>query len=291
MSTKTAVAFDQLNGWIWMNGEMTPWQDANVHVLTHALHYGGSVFEGIRIYNGKIFKLREHMERLIKSAELIGAPITQSLDDLCQAVEDTIAKNELKDGYIRPLAWRGPEEMGIGAMNCSTQVMVACWPWGKYFGENQGISLMTSKWKKPSPETAVTASKCGALYVTNTLAKHEAIKNGYGDALMLDYRGYVAEISAANIFFVKDGEVTTPIPDCFLNGITRLTIIDLCKENGIPITERHFHQDELMNADEIFITGTLAEITPIIKIDKTEFAIGDITKRLNTLYQKETGQI
>ena len=291
MSKKISAGFDTLHGWIWMNGQMAAWENANVHVLTHALHYGGSVFEGIRIYNGKIFKLCEHMARLIKSAEIIGAPITQSLDELCQAVEDTVAKNDLKDGYIRPLAWRGPEEMGIGAMNCSTQVMIACWPWGKYFGENEGISLMTSKWKKASPETAVTASKCGALYVTNTLAKHEAIKKGYGDALMLDYRGYVAEISAANIFFVKDGNVTTPIPDCFLNGITRLTVIDLYNENGIPIEERHFNKDELMNADEIFITGTLAEITPIIKIDDTPFPVGAITKTINRLYQKETGQI
>lgn len=291
MSNKTPAGFDKLQGWIWLNGTMTPWKDANVHVLTHALHYGGSVFEGIRVYNGKIFKLREHMERLIKSAALIGAPITQSLDELCSAVEKTVGKNSLADGYIRPLAWRGPEEMGIGAMNCSTQVMVACWPWGKYFGENNGISLMTSKWKKPAPDTAVTAAKTGALYVTNTLAKHEAIKNGYGDALMLDYRGYVAEISAANIFFIKDGKVTTPIPDCFLNGITRLTVIDLCKDNNIPIEERHFKQDELMQADEIFITGTLAEITPIIKIDQTDFPIGKITKQITALYQKETGQV
>ena len=282
--------FDQLDGWIWLNGQFVAWQDAQIHVLTHALHYGGSVFEGIRIYNGRIFKLREHMERLIKSAELIGAPITQSLNELCSAVEMTVEKNNLSDGYIRPLAWRGPEEMGIGAMNCSTQIMVAAWPWGKYFGENQGITLMTSKWKKSSPETAVTASKCGALYVTNTLAKHEAIKKGYHDALMLDYRGYVAEISAANIFFVKNGEVTTPIPDCFLNGITRLTIIDLCKRNDIPVSERHFHQDELMAADEIFITGTLAEVTPIVKIDQTHFKIGDMTTRLIRLYKQETGQ-
>ena len=286
--SNTKTGFDQLKGWIWMNGDMIPWQDANVHVLTHGLHYGGSVFEGIRIYNGKIFKLREHMARLIKSAEIIGSPISQSLDELCQAVNDVVKKNQLNDGYIRPLAWRGAEEMGIGAMNCSTQVMVAAWPWGKYFGENNGITLLTSKWKKSSPDTAVTASKCGALYVTNTLAKHEAIKAGYDDALMLDYRDYVAEISAANIFFVKNGEVTTPIPDCFLNGITRLTIIDLCKSNGLKITERHFHQNELMDADEIFITGTLAEVTPIIKIDKTSFSIGKITKQLIELYHKET---
>lgn len=286
-----STSFDQLSGTIWFNGDMVDWQDAQVHVLTHALHYGGSVFEGIRAYNGQIFKLREHMARLIKSAELIGAPITQSVDELCLAVEQTVKANNLSDGYIRPLAWRGPEEMGIGAMNCSTQVMVACWPWGKYFGDNEGISLLTSGWKKAAPDTAVTASKCAGLYVTNTLAKHESIRAGYGDALMMDYRGYVAESSAANIFFIKDGAVTTPIPDCFLNGITRLTVMDLCKANGIPITERHFYPDELMQADEIFITGTLAEITPIIKIDETDFPFGEITKKLIGLYQQETGQI
>jgi len=282
--------FDKLQGKIWMNGQFVDWQNANIHVLTHALHYGGSVFEGIRCYNGKIFKLREHMERLIKSSHLIGAPITQSLDQLCNAVEETVSQNKLHDGYIRPLAWRGPEEMGIGATGCSTQVMIACWPWGKYFGSDKGITLKTSKWKKADPETAVTASKCGALYVTNTLAKHDAIHNGYDDALMLDYRGYVAEMSAANIFMIKDNVVSTPIPDCFLNGITRLTIIDLCKQEGIDIQERHFMPEELMSADEIFVTGTLAEVTPVTKIDGTIFSIGETTKRLIDLYQKETGQ-
>jgi len=283
--------FDKLEGFIWMDGNMVDWADANVHVLTHALHYGGSVFEGIRIYNGKIFKLRDHMERLIKSAEIIGAPITQSLDEICVAVEDTVAKNNLTDGYIRPLAWRGPEEMGIGALGCKTHMMVACWPWGKYFGEMTGITLRTSKWKKANPETAVTASKCGALYVTNTLAKHESIHAGYDDALMLDYRGYVAESSAANLFMVKDGKVSTTIPDCFLNGITRLTIIDLCERNGIDIDVRHIMPNELMAADEVFVTGTLAEVTPVTKIDQIEFKIGEVTKNLIALYQKETGQI
>lgn len=284
------IPFDQRDGWIWMNGEMKEWKQAQAHVMHHALHYGGSVFEGIRIYNGKIFKLREHMARLIKSAEIIGAPITYSLDELCDAVEKSVAKNNLTDGYIRPLAWRGPEEMGIGATNCSTQVMVACWPWGKYFGGTQGISLCTSKWRKPDPATAVTASKCAAGYVTNTLAKHEAIKNGYGDALMLDYRGYVAEISAANIFVVKDGKLRTPIPDCFLNGITRLTVIDLCKREGLDIEETRIMPEELADADEIFVTGTLAEITPIVKIDDKDYPIGEITKKLIAIYQIETGQ-
>ena len=285
------TGFDTLEGWIWMDEEMVDWKDARIHVLSHALHYGGSVFEGIRLYNGKIFKLREHMERLIQSAELIGAPITQSLDDLCQAVKETVAKNNLQDGYIRPLAWRGPVEMGIGATHCKTHVMVACWPWGKYFGATNGISIMTSRWKKADPSTAVTASKCAALYVTNTLAKHEAIKHGYGDALMLDYRGYVAEISAANIFIVKNGMVSTPIPDCFLNGITRLTVMDLCRANAIPIEEARITPDELMMADEVFITGTLAEVTPVVKIDNKDFPVGEMTKRLISLYQKESGQI
>lgn len=285
------IPFDQRDGYIWMNGQMVEWKDAQAHVMHHALHYGGSVFEGIRIYNGKIFKLREHMARLIASADMIGMPITYDLETLCQAVEDAVAKNNLVDGYIRPLAWRGPEEMGIGATQCSTQVMIACWPWGKYFGENEGLTLLTSQWRKPDPQTSVTASKCAAGYVVNTLAKHEAIDKGYGDALMLDYRGYVAEISAANIFMVKDGKISTPIPDCFLNGITRLTVIDLCKVNNIPIEEKRIMPDDLMAADEIFVTGTLAEVMPVTKIDETEFEIGEVTRKLIALYKNETGQV
>jgi len=284
------TGFDKLEGWIWINGEFVAWQDAKIHVMTHGLHYGGSVFEGIRLYNGKIFKLRDHMARLVRSAELIGAPISQSLDELCTAVVQAVHKNNLKDGYIRPLAWRGPEEMGIGATKCKTHVMVACWPWEKYFGAAKGISIVTSQWKKADPETAVTESKCAALYVTNTLAKHEAIEKGYDDALMLDYRGYVAEISAANIFIVKNGAVFTPIADCFLNGITRLTVMDLCRQNNISIEETRISVEELTNADEVFITGTLAEVTPVIKIDDRNFEIGEMTQSLMRLYQIETGQ-
>jgi branched-chain amino acid aminotransferase len=285
---KMTLSFDQMDGWIWMNGKMVEWKSAKTHVLAHGLHYGGSVFEGIRIYNGKIFKLREHKERLIISAEIIGMPIAQSCDELCNAVEETVQRNNLVDGYIRPLAWRGAEELGIGATKCSTQVMVACWPWGKYFGANEGISLCTSSWKKPAPDTAVTAAKTGALYVVNTMAKHEAIDRGYSDALMMDYRGYVAEISAANIFMIKNGILSTPIPDCFLNGITRLTTIDLAKQSGIEVQERRIMPDELMDADEIFITGTLAEVTSVIKIDDKEFKIGKTTQRLIDLYQQAT---
>jgi branched-chain amino acid aminotransferase len=285
------LSFDQLDGWIWMNGEMVEWKNAKTHVLSHGLHYGGSVFEGIRIYNGKIFKLKDHMERLIVSAEMIGMPLSQSCDELCMAVNETVEKNNLTDGYIRPLAWRGAEELGIGATMCSAQVMVAAWPWGKYFGAGDGITLCTSKWKKPAPDTAVTAAKTGALYVVNTMAKHEAIHNGFSDALMMDYRGYVAEISAANLFMVKDGVLHTPIPDCFLNGITRLTAIDLARTAGIEVVERRIMPDELLQADEIFVTGTLAEVTPVTKIDETVFPIGDMTKQLITLYQHETGQI
>ena len=285
------LSFDQLDGWIWMNGKMVEWKNAKTHVLSHGLHYGGSVFEGIRIYNGQIFKLKEHMERLIVSGDMIGMPLTQSLDDLCHAVEETVAKNNLTYGYIRPMAWRGAEELGIGATQCSTQVIVAAWPWDKYFTTTSGITLCTSKWKKPAPDTAVTAAKTGALYVVNTMAKHEAIHNGYSDALMMDYRGYVAEISAANLFMVKDGVLHTPIPDCFLNGITRLTVIDLAQNAGIEVVERRIMPEELTQADEIFVTGTLAEVTPVVKIDETDFEVGGITKQLITLYEKETGQV
>lgn len=283
--------FDQLDGWIWLNGKTVEWKSAQTHVLSHGLHYGGSVFEGIRIYNGRIFKLREHMERLLRSAQMIGMPMTISVDELCQATTEIVAKNNLTDGYIRPLAWRGAEELGIGATRCTPQVMIACWPWGKYFGANEGITLCTSKWRKPDPTTAATASKTGALYVVNTMAKHEAIHKGYSDALMMDYRGYVAEISAANLFMIKDGKLFTPIPDCFLNGITRLTVIDLAKEAGIEVQECRIMPDELMNADEIFVTGTLAEVTPVVKIDEKVFPIGETTRQLIHLYQTITGQI
>ncbi len=285
------LSFDQRDGWIWMNGEMIAWSSATAHVLSHGLHYGGSVFEGIRAYNGKPFKLNEHNQRLIASGDMIGMPVPYSVDDLNAACMDVMTKNNLTDCYLRPVAWRGAEEMGIGAPNCSTQVAIAAWEWPSYFDCTTGIAVQTSKWAKPAPNTAPTGSKCAAGYVIGTMAKHSAVKAGYTDALMLDYRGYVAELTAANIFMVKNGAVFTPIPDCFLNGITRLTVMDLARKSGLIVTEKHISPDELMTADEIFVTGTAAEITPISKIDDTAFAVGDVTTQLINDYKKITGQV
>lgn len=285
------IAFDQRDGWIWMNGKIVEWQQASLHVISHGLHYGGSIFEGIRAYNGIPFKLTEHNERLIRSGDLIGMPVPYHVNDLDQACHDIINKNNLNDCYLRPIAWRGSEEMGVGAPSCSTNVAIAAWEWPSYFSGDGGIALQTSQWKKPAPDTSVTESKCAAGYVIGTMAKHHAAQNGYDDALMLDYRGYIAEMSAANIFFAKDGNLHTPIPDCFLNGITRLTTIDLAKQNGFEVRENHFLPDELMMADEIFVTGTAVEVLPVTRIDDKEFPVGEITKKLVQAYKKETKQI
>lgn len=280
-----AIPFDQRDGWIWMNGDIVAWKDARTHILNHGLHYGGSVFEGLRMYGGKIFKLAEHTDRLIRSAEAIGMPLAYSADELNAATWDIAHKNDLVDGYIRPFAWRGSEEMGIGARNCTANVAIACWPWGNYFGALEGISLKISHWKKPAPDTAPTTSKCAALYVIGTLAKHESLKAGYTDALMLDYRGYVAESTGANIFMVKDGTLSTPVADSFLDGITRQTVIRLAKDNGIPVEEIRIMPEDILNADEVFVTGTAAEITPVTKIDEAAYAIGPVTQKLRDLYR------
>jgi len=270
--------------WIWMNGAMVKWDDAHFHVINHGLHYGGSVFEGIRAYNGVPFKLQEHSQRLIDSGNMIGMPVPYSVEDLNAATMAVIQDNNLQDCYIRPVAWRGGEEMGIGAAGCSTQVAIAAWEWPSYFSADSGIKIKTSRWKKPAPDTAPTSSKCAAGYVIGTMAKHDAAKDGYHDALMMDYRGFVAEISAANIFVIKNGMVSTPIADCFLNGITRQTVIKMCKDHDIPVEESRITPDELMLADEIFVTGTAVEIMPVSQIDQTNFAIGPITQSLMEAY-------
>jgi len=282
----TGIPFDQRDGWIWMDGNIHPWREAKTHVINHGLHYGGSVFEGLRMYGGKIFKLGEHTDRLIRSAATIGMPVPYTPDELNRATQDIVIKNGLENAYIRPFAWRGSEEMGIGASHCSTHVAIACWSWDNYFGGIEGISLRTSPWRKPNPETAPTTSKCAALYVIGTMAKHESVKHGYTDALMLDYRGYVAESTGANIFMVKDGQLLTPVADCFLNGITRQTVIQMAGDNGLTVEETRITPDDILKADEVFVTGTAAEITPVNKIDSTIFPVGSVTLRLRTLYHE-----
>lgn len=283
-----ALPFDQRDGFIWYNGQILPWKDAKVHFLTHGLHYASCVFEGIRAYNGKPFKLTEHNERLHRSAEILDMKVPYDVATLDAACHEVMKLNNLTDAYLRPAAWRGAEMMGIGAQSTKTHVAIAAWNWPKYFSPElleKGISLVESKWRKPAPDTAPTESKAAGLYMIGTLSKHAAEQAGYNDALMLDYRGLVAESSGANLFMVKDGKIRTPIADCFLNGITRQTVIQLAKEAGIAIEETRITLDELMHADEVFLTGTAAEITPVGKINNTTFTPAAITKQLMKLYE------
>ena len=280
--------FSDRDGLIWMDGEIIDWRDAKVHVLTHGLHYASSIFEGERAYDGNIFLCQEHSERFIRSAELIDMNMPYSADELNEAKYEILKANKLTNAYIRPVAWRGSEELGISAQKTKTHVAIACWDWPSYFGEEareKGISIMTSKWRAPMPDTAVTDSKTAAIYATHTMSKHAAEAAGYTDALMLDYRGLVAELTGANIFMIKDGAIKTPDPDCFLNGLTRQTVIKLAEENGIKVDVCQIKPEELHAADEIFVTGTAAEITAIGKIDDTNFTVGPITRKLRDAYE------
>ena len=283
-----AQAFSDRDGYIWMDGKILPWREANVHILTHGLHYASAVFEGERCYSGNIFKSTEHSQRLIRSAELIDMKMTMTAPQLNEAKEEILAANKLKDAYLRPVAWRGSEQMGISAQATLTHVAIACWEWPSYFSpemREKGIALQTAKWRAPMPDTAPTASKASCLYATHTMAKHAAEANGYNDALMLDYRGLVAEATGANLFMVKDGAIKTPIPDCFLNGLTRQTVIALAKELGYALEETRISPEELLGADEIFLTGTAAEVTAVGKIDGTVFKVGPVTHALRDAYE------
>jgi branched-chain amino acid aminotransferase len=277
------IPFDDRDGFIWMDGKMVPWRDAKVHVLTHGLHYASCVFEGERAYEGKVFKLREHTERLINSAKLLGFTIPYSLEQLEQATIDTLAKQNIRNGYVRPVAWRGSEMMAVSAQKTTIHVAIATWEWPSYFtreARERGLRLQLSQWARPAPNTAPTASKAAGLYMICTLSKHAAENAGFDDALMLDYRGYIAEATGANMFFVINGELHTPTPDCFLDGITRRTVIGLAKKRGIKVVERHIKPEELAQVSEIFLTGTAAEVTPISQIDTQSFTVGAITKQL-----------
>lgn len=275
------LPYDDRDGDIWFNGAFIPWRDAKVHVVCHGLHYGSAVFEGERMYEGEIFKLQEHTERLFESAKILGMNIPYTVEEISQACIEACQRNGIKNGYVRPIAWRGSEEMGISAQKTQTHVAIATWEWPSYFPaeiREKGIALKTTHWKKPAPDTAPCFAKASGLYMINTLAKHEAEEEGYQDVLMHDYRGYVAESSGANIFMVKEGVIYTPIADCFLNGITRATVIDMAKEHGYKLEEARIMPSELMEADEIFITGTAVEVTPIGRIDDTVFNVGPVTK-------------
>jgi branched-chain amino acid aminotransferase len=281
------LPMDQRDGWIWYDGEMVPWKDAKVHVLTHGLHYASCVFEGQRAYGGEIFKLAEHTERLIKSAGMLDFELGYSAEAINQACRDVLKKNDLVDAYMRPVAWRGSEEMGVAARNNAVHVAIATWEWPSYFSREerlQGIRLMWSKWKRPSPETIPSHAKAAGLYMICTLSKHKAMDDGYADALMLDYRGYVAEATGANVFFVKGKDIVTPEPDCFLNGITRRTVIALAREQGYTVTERHMKPEELRDFDECFLTGTAAEVTPVREVGEYRFTPGEACNTLVDAY-------
>ena len=276
-------AFDQRDGFIWMNGALIPWTDARVHVLTHGLHYASSVFEGERAYAGAIFKLREHTERLIYSAKELGFEIPYAADEIDAACIETLEANGLVDGYLRPVAWRGSEMMGVSAQNNQINLAIAAWEWPSYFDPEErlkGIRLDMADYRRPSPETAPCHAKAAGLYMICTLSKHAAESKGYADALMLDWRGRVAEATGANVFFVDSGVLHTPEPDCFLDGITRRTVMDLARARGLEIIERAIMPEEMENFSECFITGTAAEVTPVSEIGPYKFTPGDISINL-----------
>jgi branched-chain amino acid aminotransferase len=288
------TSFDSLEGQIWYDGKLVPWKNANVHVLTHGLHYASCVFEGERSYGGKIFKLRAHTDRLLKSAEAMGFAIPYNADQIDAACKEVCKVNGIVDGYLRPVAWRGSEMMGVSAQNNTIHLAIAAWPWPSYFSPEarmKGIRLKTSKWRRPAPDTAPVHAKAAGLYMICTLSKHAAERDGYDDSLMLDYRGQVAEATGANIFMVMgDGKLHTPTPDCFLNGITRQTVIELAKARGIEVIERAIMPDELSKATEVFLTGSAAEVTPVGVIDDHKFTVGDITKMMIDVYDKAVGK-
>lgn len=283
------AGYDDKDGFIWMDGKLVDWRDAKVHVLTHAMHYASSVFEGERCYNGKIFKSVEHSHRLRKSGELLDMPLPYSVEEIEAAKEAVLKANNLTDAYVRALAWRGAgEDMGVAAKRNPIRMAVAVWSWGNYYGDAKfkGAKLDIAKWKRPSPDTIPHAAKAAGLYMICTMSKHAAEAKGCSDAMMFDYRGYVAEATGANIFFVKDGEVHTPIPDAILNGITRQTVIGMLKGMGVNVIERRIEAAELEGFQQCFLTGTAAEVTPVGQIGDYNFEVGDLCKRVSMDYEK-----
>jgi len=277
------VPYHDRDGFIWMDGQLVPWREANIHILTHALHYGSAVFEGERAYGGEIFKLTEHSERLVESARILEFEITQSVAEIDQACRETIAANKLTDCYVRPIAWRGSEQMGVSAQNTKIHLAIAAWDWGSYFPMEErlkGIRIGFAKYRRPDPATAPTKAKAAGLYMICTVEKHRAERAGLADAMMLDYRGRIAECTGANIFLVKDGVIHTPDPDCFLDGITRRTVIALARKRGYEVIERAIVPDELATFSECFITGTAAEVTPVSAIGDFTFKPGQISETL-----------
>ena len=280
-------AYDDRDGHIWMDGNLLPWRNANIHILSHALHYGSSVFEGERAYNGKIFKSEQHSQRLIESGKLIDVPVPYSIDEIENAKLKILKDSKLKEAYIRVICWRASgEDMGVASQRNKVRMAIAAWEWGGYYGDPKfyGARLDISKWKRPSPETIPCFAKAAGLYMICSMSKHVAESKGCSDSLMRDYRGYVAEATGANVFFFKDGEVHTPLPDCFLNGITRQTIISIIRRMGIKVHERHIDMAELESFEQCWLTGTAAEVTPVGEIGSYNFEVGTFVKELTSAY-------
>ncbi|MBV1706475.1 MAG: branched-chain amino acid aminotransferase [Hyphomicrobiales bacterium] len=278
-----ALSFDQRDGFIWMDGKMLPWSEARLHVLSHGLHYGSSVFEGERAYGGKIFKSREHSERFLKSGELLDFKIPYSVDELIAAKDAVVAANGGGDLYVRPVAWRGSEMMAVAAQNSTIHTAIAVWAWPSMFDtatKMRGIRLDIAEYRRPDPLTAPSNAKAAGLYMICTLSKHRAERRGYADALMLDWQGRVAECTGANVFFTRDGALHTPIADCFLDGITRKTVIDLAHKRGMEVHERRIMPEELAGFNECFLCGTGAEVTPVSEAGPYKFTPGNISRTL-----------
>jgi branched-chain amino acid aminotransferase len=285
----SAAAYDDRDGYIWMDGNLVEWRRANVHVLTHALHYASAVFEGERAYGGHIFKSEDHSRRLLASGAALDMPIPYTVAEIEKAKADALRANGFSDAYVRVLCWRGAGlDMGVASARNPVRMAVATWEWGAYYGDAkmQGARLDISKWKRPSPETIPSHAKASGLYMICTMSKHAAEAKGCSDALMMDYRGYVAEATGANVFFVKDGSVHTPTPDCFLNGITRQTVVGMMKDKGIPVIERHIMPDELEGFEQCWLTGTAAEVTPVGEIGPYRFEVGALTRDIAESYEK-----
>ena len=281
------IPFHDRDGFIWMDGEFVPWRDAKIHVLTHSLHYGSGVFEGDRAYGGEIFELSAHSQRLVNSAKHLGYELPYSAEQIDKACIDTLAKSGLGNAYVRPIAWRGSEQMGVAAQDNKIHLAVAVWAWGDYFDDKmKGITLCMADWKRPDPETIPCKAKGAGLYMICTMSKHAAEKKGFNDALMLDYRGQIAECTGAHIFFVKDGELHTPTNDILLDGITHKTVLALAKKRGIKVNKRDIWPDELASFSECFIVGTAAEITPVRLIEEQAYIPGDISINMVEDYDK-----
>ena len=277
------ATFDNRDGFIWFDGALRPWRDANVHVLTHAMHYASAVFEGIRCYGGNVFALSEHSQRLIDSAQILGFTLPWTRAEIDAAINETVAANGLTNAYVRPIAWRGSEQMGVSAQRTKPHLAIACWEWGAYFGAEalaKGLRLTIAPWRRPAPYTAPTKSKAAGLYMICTMSKHAAEDAGYNDALMLDWRGQVAEATGANVFFLKDNVLHTPTPDCFLDGITRRTVMKLARRRNIEIVERVIWPEELESFEQAFLTGSAAEVTPLAEIGPWRFEVGALTQEL-----------